>query len=48
MKYPNKYTQKSFILLLIEAKRKDISNLKEGSELYFVILHRNCNLAYLR
>ena len=28
MKYPKKYTQKSFILLLIEAKRKDISNLK--------------------
>ena len=28
MKYPKKYTQKSFILLLIEAKRNDISNLR--------------------
>ena len=28
MKYPKKYTQQSFILLLIEAKRNDISNLR--------------------
>ena len=28
MKYPKKYTQQSYILLLIEAKRNDISNLR--------------------
>ena len=27
-KYPKKYTEKSFILLLIDAKKTDISNLK--------------------
>ena len=27
-KYPKKYREKSFILLLIEAKKTDISNLK--------------------
>ena len=40
MKYPKKYAQKSFILLLIEAKKSDISNLKTASELEFYHKHK--------
>lgn len=41
MKYPKKYTQKSFILLLIDAKRNDISNLKPNYKQLIIDIRNN-------
>ena len=41
MKYPKKYTQQSFILLLIEAKRNDISNLRPKYKELILDIRRN-------
>ena len=41
MKYPKKYTQQSFILLLIEAKRNDISNLRPKYKELIIDIRRN-------